>query len=147
MSARSMMLRAIAPVTSESSAASRTTGRPVPTGCGKVKVAAWMVPNGEAIGWTRKLSPTAGSLAISAPTSPVPVGASAIAATAATAMAARPKGAAVPFGRRRNADTPRLRNETRPNAFPKPFRDARSAGMRPDGTQAEPYAPLSLISR
>jgi hypothetical protein len=41
-------------------------GISVPIGCGRLKVAAWMVPNGEAIRCLRKCSPTPGWRAMKA---------------------------------------------------------------------------------
>ena len=46
--------------------ASGGSGIPVPTGCGKLKVAAWIVPNGDAIMWARARCDTSGCRAISA---------------------------------------------------------------------------------
>jgi hypothetical protein len=61
----------IEPVTTGSpptlaSRASGGSGITVPTGCGKLKVAAWIVPNGDAIMWARARCDTSGCRAISA---------------------------------------------------------------------------------
>ena len=46
------------------SLASGGSGICVPTGCGKLKVAAWMVPNGDVIMWARARCETSGWRAI-----------------------------------------------------------------------------------